>query len=91
VEVLDAALAVGMAGLVTGGTTLAVERDGALLGVAPADDPDPVVLVVGYLLENGVSRTTVGVARLLVPPARLAEFRTEEAVHLPPIDHTDGR
>ncbi len=90
-EVLDAALAIGVIGLVTGGATFAIERNGTLLGVAPTDDPHPVVLVVGYLLENGGTRPPVGVARLLVLSARLAEFRAKEAVQSPPIGHTDGK
>jgi hypothetical protein len=39
-----------MIGIETGGASLAVERNGASLGVAPTDDPYPIVLVVWHLL-----------------------------------------
>lgn len=87
VEILDAALAVGMARVVAGRTVLVVERDGAFLRVAPTDDPRAPGLVARNVDGlAGVAAVTVGTASLLVLSARLAEFRANEAAY-PPVYH----
>lgn len=90
-EVLDATLTVRVVGVETGRTVLLVERDGAFLHVAPADDPRAIGLVTRGLPMIGITTVPIGATGPLVLPTRLPDPRAQKPVHASPIDHASGR